>query len=575
MVAQRGTVFASLVSGLLCWAAVAGPARADVPAAQADPNQLLLPLLHGLRFVSMVGAVDKAGFARTGITVDGPYLLYRPGIYQQLQAFLGKPLRQGDLQRITTTVANWYKTNNRPFVDVAFPEQNISKGVVQVVVTEFRLGEVRVRGNDWFSSGVLSSGVSLQTGDPIDARILNNDLDALNQNDFRDVSIVAERTDTPGATDLVLQTNDRFPFRFAAGYANNGPPVTGRDRWSLGVTWGNAFWLDQQLSYQFMSSDDFWLHPGNLAVRKGGTDFQAHAASYTIPLPWRDRIVISGSYSLVRPEIDPNFGEAGKTWQGSFRYVVPFTPRGFPAQELQFGFDFKRTNNDLQFGGVEISNVTTDIDEFTVNYATVLSDSWGQTKLNDRLELSPGKLTPGNTDALFQPSATHNGTPFAKASYIYNDATVYRLTPLPFSFGWIMRAEAQVSSADLLPSEKLQAGGIETVRGYDEYVAAGSQGALVTEELRTPPVGPLHELISKSINDQLQFDGFWDFGYLRDLKTVPGDNRDTMIQSAGGGLQYAMDRYLAVHLEYGHQLDTAPGAKNHRSELEASVTIGN
>ena len=68
-------------------------------------------------------------------------------------------------------------------------------------------------------------------------------------------------SDTPGATDLVLQTNDRFPFRFAAGYANNGPPVTGRDRWSLGVTWGNAFWLDQQLSYQFMSSDDFWLHP--------------------------------------------------------------------------------------------------------------------------------------------------------------------------------------------------------------------------------------------------------------------------------------------------------------------------
>src|SRR5690242_5291002 len=66
-----------------------------------DPNQILLPDLNGLRFVSTPAAIDKNGYTRHGVAVDGPYLLYRPGIYQQLVSFLGKPLRAGDLSRIS------------------------------------------------------------------------------------------------------------------------------------------------------------------------------------------------------------------------------------------------------------------------------------------------------------------------------------------------------------------------------------------------------------------------------------------------------------------------------------------
>src|SRR6185437_7023734 len=130
---------------LLC-AGVFSGARADVASAQPapDPHQILLPSLQGLRFVSAQTAVVKKGFTRHGVTVDGPYLLYRPGIYQQLESFVGKPLHAGDLSRITAVIAAWYQKNNRPFVDVAFPEQDVSTGVLQAVVTEFRVGKVEV-----------------------------------------------------------------------------------------------------------------------------------------------------------------------------------------------------------------------------------------------------------------------------------------------------------------------------------------------------------------------------------------------------------------------------------------------
>lgn len=557
-----------LCGGVLC-------AHADTAQAAPDPGRVLLPSLHGLRLVSTPAAVIKDGFTRRGVTVDGPYLLYRPGIYEQLASFLGKPLRAGDLNRITAIVAAWYQKNNRPFVDVAFPEQDISTGVLQAVVTEFRVGKVEVKGNEWFSSGLLRSQVGLKAGDTIDVARLNDDVTRINQSDFRNVTVVTQKSDTPGATDIILQVDDDFPFRFNAGYANNGAPLTGRDRWNVGVTWGDAFGLDQQLSYQFSSNEDFWLHPGKVPVEEGEADFASHAASYIVPFPWHDRLILSGAYSQVRPEVGPDFGEVGVNWQLGLRYAIPLAIRGWPAGEIQAGFDFKRSNSDLQFGGVDISNVTTDVDQFTLSYTTLWNDSWGQTRLSDRLEISPGNMSGGNTDEAFQPSVTHTGTPFAKARYLYDDASVYRLTPLPYGFGWIARGEAQWSSGVLLPSERLEAGGIETVRGYDEYASSGSEGVLMTQELRTPDLKPLHDLVSARIDDQLQFDAFWDFAWLRDQKVSTGDKHSSVLNSVGAGVQYGVGRYFLARLDYGWQLRTAPNATRKEGQIDFSVSLNN
>ncbi|HEY2032995.1 MAG TPA: ShlB/FhaC/HecB family hemolysin secretion/activation protein [Rhizomicrobium sp.] len=568
---------ACLALALLGGALLAAPAQADTVSshALANANQQLLSNLRGLRLVSTPSAIEKDGYARPDVTVEGPYLLYRPGIYERLQSFIGKPLRIGDLSRITAVIADWYKKNNRPFVDVAFPEQDISAGVLQAVVTEFRVGKVEMTGNEWFSSSLLRSQISLKPGDPIDVARLNDDVTRINQSDFRNVTVVTQKSDTPGATDIILQVDDDFPFRFNAGYANNGAPLTGRDRWNIGVTWGNAFWLDQQLSYQFSSNQDFWLHPGKVPVKEGDADFASHSASYIVPFSWHDRLILSGAYSQVRPEIGPDFGEVGVNWQASLRYAIPLAIRGWPAGEIQAGFDFKRSNSDLQFGGVDISNVTTDVDQFTLSYTALLSDAWGQTRLSDRLEISPGNISNGNTDEAFQPSAAHTGTPYAKARYIYNDASAYRLTPLPADFGWITKMEAQWASGVLLPSERLEAGGIETVRGYDEYASSGSEGVLMTQELRSPELKPLHDLISAHIDDQLQFDAFWDFAWLRDQKVAMGDKHSSVLSSVGGGVQYGIGRHFLARLDYGWQLRKAPDATRRGAQIDLSITLNN
>ena len=175
-------------------------------------SRVILFTLRGLRLVDSPAKLDVAAKVRQGVTIDGPQILYSPGVYQQLQKFIGQPFSRATMQSITAVIAAWYRARNRPFVDVSFPDQDISSFKVQAVVTEYRLGHVRVSGNNWFGGWLLRSQVSLNPGDRIDAKSLNDDLTWINQNSYRQVQAVAEKSDIEGATDLELRTTDRFPW---------------------------------------------------------------------------------------------------------------------------------------------------------------------------------------------------------------------------------------------------------------------------------------------------------------------------------------------------------------------------
>jgi hemolysin activation/secretion protein len=544
--------------------------------AVAAPPQshIILFALKGLRLVDSPAKLDTAGKVPQGVTIDGPQILYSPAVYRQLQQFIGRPFSRATMQSITAVVAAWYRAHNRPFVDVSFPDQDISSFKVQAVVTEYRLGHVRVSGNNWFGGWLLRSQLSLSPGDRIDSKLLGDDLTWINQNSYRQVQAVAEKSDIDGATDLELRTTDRFPWHFSAGYDDSGTPVTERGRWSFGIDWGDAFFLDQDLSYQFSSSDDFWLHPQGVPVESGRATFEGHQASWSIPLPWRDRLVFFGNYNEQRPDLGPFFSQLGTSWQASARYVVQLPSSTAFTQELQIGFDYKHTNNNLSFGGSSISHTPTEIDQFPLTYSAALDDTYGRTVFLGELVLSPGGLTAQNTDVAFQPSATQIGVPDAKARYLYGDANITRITRLPLDASWILRLQSQLASSNLLQSEQLGLGGVESIRGYDERTASASQGVLLSNELRSPPVGVIDKLFGTASGDQIQFDAFWDYGHVLEKTSTAGAMNNATLASLGAGVHYVLGRFVDIRFEYGWQLRKAPGADARGSEPYLSVVIG-
>jgi hemolysin activation/secretion protein len=117
-------------------------------------------------------------------------------------------------------------------------------------------------------------------------------------------------------------------------------------------------------------------------------------------------------------------------------------------------------------------------------------------------------------------------------------------------------------------------GGVESIRGYDEHTASASQGAMLSNELRSPPVGVIDELFGTASGDQIQFDAFWDYGHVREKTTTAGAINGGTLASLGAGLHYVLGRFVDIRFEYGWQLRRAPGTNTRAGVPYLSIAVG-
>ena len=347
-----------------------------------------------------------------------------------------------------------------------------------------------------------------------------------------------------GTTDVELICSDRFPLRIYAGIDNTGNDVTGNNRLFTGFNWGNVFWSDQRFSYQFVSSSDF-------------KRYWAHTAFYEVPLPWQHMLNIYGGYSHVDadfavPDIEGSlFHTHGFSVQGSLRYDIPLKPHKNFLHEITWGFDFKRTNNNLDLGGVPvISENNVNLTQLMLGYnmgfeSTPLYISW-------EIEgfWSPGKWISDQTNTDYE-----SLRPFAKNQYVY--------TRTALAFIWRFYKEwsihnyfrGQLANINLLPSEEYGIGGYNTVRGYKERIVNGDTAFIWNIEFRTPPVSILNTLAGwEKFHDKIQFLVFYDYGLSGVKQTAPFQDKTTYLMSFGPGVRYNVIPYLTFRADWGFQL---------------------
>jgi hemolysin activation/secretion protein len=536
----------------------------SVPASavQAD-SQLLLHRLKGLVFVSRPDDVVTTGVHDKGVVLKG-VPVPAPGAFDQLASkYIGVKLTRGDLNSLIRDVILFYRNHDRPVVDVLVPEQDIATGTVQLIVLEGRIGQIKVTGNRWVRSSEISDSFPLRPGDPIRSSELQDDLDWINQNPFHATDVIYHPGQIIGSTDLELQTKDRFPARFYAGYEDNGNAVTGFDRYEAGVNWGDAFdlGLGQQLNYQYTTSGD-------------GDSLRAHAGSYIIPLPWHNTLTFFGSYTDTKGLVPPLIGINGRSYQISGRYGVPLPTLSDEGtgiiykQTAAAGFDYKYNKDALEFGGLPAGGTLYDVDQFVVSYNGAETDSWGQTTLDDELYLSPGNWGGNNNDTAF--NASHTG---ATSHYVYDTLTLERLTRLPGDWSLILRGTLQKSDANLVPSEQLEFGGYDSVRGYDEDEVNADEGYIFSTEVRTPTISIGDLFHCPQVRDQLQLLAFWDCGSASNHTLLPGERSETSLSSLGGGVRYTINTYLSVRFDYGFQLHSTGFDNDHGSRSDLGVVL--
>ncbi|MBB2188347.1 ShlB/FhaC/HecB family hemolysin secretion/activation protein, partial [Gluconacetobacter liquefaciens] len=467
---------------------------------------------------------------------------------REMAARLGRPLSFADLNAIAQRVSQLYRQQGHPFVYVTIPPQNVSGGTVQIVVTEYRLGSVRPQGNRWFSDRLLRQESGLVPGSTLDLGDVQAGLDRLNGNPFRSVDALFAPGHAQGTTDVVLQTKDRLPLHVYGSYDNAGVPILGHSEWAVGGTWGNVAGLGQTLSYQFTHA---------VSDRYSG-----HALTWTAPLPWHDRLQVFGSYAWEKPDFksdNVSLGQTGHSGQASLRYIhdlptLRLGPHVRLTEDIQVGFDFKTTNNTLEFGGVRVFDSHAEVDQFPILYNAAMTDPYGQTTFQNQLVLSPGGLSGANRKSDFQVLV-----PGSTDQYVYDTMSLTRTTWLPGGLSWILQATGQVSSSNLMYSNQVALGGLYNGRGYFTDTALGSEGVSVTNDLRSPAFSITRLMgLHPDTPDTEQVGVFYDYGHVSQVRDIPRAKNETDLSSIGLDLHSSVGRYASLTFNVGWRLRGLP-----------------
>lgn len=502
-------------------------AAAETP----DDDTELLPSLNGLVLVPHVDEVSVDPIELDEASVDDRGVEPPAGVVEALGAFLEEPVTLARLSEITNTITDLYKENDRPVVDAFLPEQNVTTGVVQIVVVEGKVGEIRVEGAEHTSEEYVLKSVRLKPGDPIRESTMQFDLDWLNAQPLRNANLLFERGEEYGQTDLIVQVQDARPLRAHAGFGNTGLDLTGENEWNFGLTKGFLAGTEQLLSYQYTTDSEF-------------DGLKSHSGFWWAPLPWRHRIEVIGAHvtseATIPVDDETDIGVGGASSLIVVDYVIPIEDRPFEMKrlDLRFGFDFKSTNNDLEFGGAQVFDETAEVIQFRMGFEGQRDDKFGPMGIGANVVWSPGDLSSSNDDGSF--SSQRGG---ATSDYFYAELTMERLFSLPQNWNLAVTSNAQWSASRLISSEQLLAGGYRSVRGFDENLARGDAGIVSSVELLPPPTpimgyGELQPII------------FYDSGWLTNKDAGSGEPNVTL-SSIGVELKYRLGARAQMRAGYG------------------------
>ncbi len=517
----------------------------------SNGNQVIIPELKGIIVtdtrdqVSDEEIMRAVGGAETiNVQVPGTIKNFNSMLTKE---FLNRPLTKQGMLDLKREVLLYYRRWGRPVVTIEIPEQKITGGVLQLMIIEGKLGKVTAEGNKYFKSSTLESYVRLKKGQAIDSNTLITDLDWINRNPFRQVDVIYAPGEIAGTTDIRLLTLDRRPWRVYAGVDNTGFDETENTRLFAGANWGNVFGTDQILSLQFTCApnvDRYWAINGH----------------YTIPLPWRDIWVFYGGYSHVHADMDtPRLDNSGYAAQASTRYNFILSNAPGVLQDLTLGFDYKRTDNNLEFGGERIFRHSVNLTQLVLGYNTAFDNDYFKTSMTLEFFYSPGDWLPEQSNSDYRQVRYK-----AKSDYIYYRLAFAPIIRLPKDFSFALTIRGQGANQNLLASEQYGLGGYNTVRGYKERAVNVDNAFLTSVELRSPSINLIGR---RHFKDMVQFLIFLDYAIGRDVHTLPKTPKTEYLLGFGPGVRYEAAPYLNFRGDLGIQLKNVdnggPGFRFH------------
>jgi hemolysin activation/secretion protein len=494
---------------------------------------------------------------------------------EALSRFLNRPLSRKLIAEVQAAVVEAYRRAGYPFVSVSTPAQELTGGVLQVRVIEFRAGQIVIKGAQRTRPAYLASRIRLKPGDTIAADDLSEDLDTLNRYPFRHV----DATFTPGAglgqSDLILNVVETRPRSAFAGYANSGSPSTGWDRYFAGFEVGGLLGPDSLISDQATASSDAMFEKNRPFNGVSHPRYLSDAVSVTAPTGPRAQIEASFDWVASDAAADP-FVLRQTTYEArlGYRFAISNlgeTFRGFG--EARFGLEAKHQETETLFGGARALDLSIEVYQAYLGYARSEVDAAGRSDIDLLLHISPGDL---GADRKPQALLFSKGR-VSDVRYAYLGLTANRSTRLPFGLTWTAQVIGQYAPRALQNTEQMGIGGQSLVRGYVLDDGSYDQALILRDELRAPPVNLSLGPIADQISSFVFVDAGWTRGQATDHPAPSGPAAPRGVRAASVGLgvdeQFAGRVTLGIDGAYALERATLTRAGDWRLETRASLAF--
>ncbi len=499
--------------------------------------------------VPMAAAQQSPVFSIRGFKVTGENPLADGETSRILAPFLRADATLDTLQNAATALEASLRQQGFSLHRVSLPPQEVGD-TIALHISSFKIGKVEVVNDTPYSDANVRQALpELREGSaPFFPRLSIQNAMA-NESLNRRLSVVMRESETAGEIDATVRVKGERPWAAGLSLSNGGSPETGRDRFTLVASHGNLWDRDHAVDVAYTTS----LQSPS-AVRQLG-------ATYKVPLYSMGGVVTAGlNSSTVKGDFGAfttngagsgtslaylqHLGGSGSSrhfWQirvddklsraSSVNGLAVGVDRR--SRPLTLGYLFKGEANDLPFG------IAVD---YSVNSPTGAGNNDTAYQLEDPQRPLSARWRKWRLDANFG-------------------------LALPAKWLLLWRGQAQYSSAPLISSEQISAGGQSWLRGAGSVF--GDRGMLSALDVYSPEIVPgLRGLIYLDLAS---------LGNSNGTAARPGSD---FLSSAGFGLRYNHTAGWYAALDYAQVIKgsvialTTNTAAPQRGDSRLYVTVG-
>lgn len=540
-----------------------------------------LAIVLAALLTSLVAAPASAQDQRFDIVrfrIEGNSLLPESEAQAIVAPLTGSNRVYGDIQKALEALERAYRARGYSTVQVYVPEQELTSGVVRLVVTESVIGKVLVSGNTHFSTeNVLAGLPSLRVGQVPNLRTMSENIQLSNENPAKQVEVVLGLGEEEGQVDAKVTVTEENPQKVFATIDNTGTVATGRLRTGIAYQNANMFDRDQSLTLAYITSPD----------APSGVKVDIFSVGYRVPLyGWGDSIdVIYGNSSVNTPSSAPTLGGAlgivGKGDVFGLRLNHYFARQGEFSSKLVLGFDYKFINARCTTAGtpVAIDPPTPPIAACVPYTSRPLSLTYSGQRVGAGQAYDYTASVARNWP-LGSRYTNVNGT-LDRYSYLTSgnrntreDFTILRLggSYLKALEGdWQVRvaASGQYAGNPMLSAEQFGLAGSNAVRGFNERAVAADRGYLGNLEVYAPELAKWAD-----VPGSLRLVGFYDFARGFNVGTngtaIPAK---VGIASVGVGVRYTASKNFTLRADFVSVVDAGPVGTAARGDRRAHASL--